>query len=170
MTTWYELQDLTLWSLNCGFDLKLDMYMWTPSGNIVKIWQNLKISHFDAAHPRGRWCQRSVSNPLMNVQSKFGYYKFGYPNFQYNTWYASGTELRTSRRTDDHITRYHRQTFFARRAMFHIHVLYSYCNLALMQALTIYLRTRCDMLLLSLSGLCSLTATIMNVHGIYISK
>ena len=28
--------------------------------------------------------------------------------------------------------------------MFHIHVLYSYCNLALMQALTIYLITRYD--------------------------
>ena len=80
----------------------------------------------------------------MNLQSKFGYYKFGYPIFQYNTWYVSRTELRKSRRTDDPITRCPRQTFFARGYMFHIQVLNSYCNLALMQALTIYLITRYD--------------------------
>ena len=37
MPNWYELQDLTLWSLNRELDFKLDMYMWTPGGNIVKI-------------------------------------------------------------------------------------------------------------------------------------
>ena len=121
MPAWYELRDLTLWSLNRELDLKLDMCMWTPGGIIVKILEN-----------------------LMNLQSKFGYYKFGYPNFQYNTWYVSGTELRTCKRTDDPITRCPRQTFLARGSMFHIHVLYSYCNLALMQALTIYLITRYD--------------------------
>ena len=48
MSAWYELQDLTLWSLNRELDLKLDMYMLTPGGNIVKIWQ---ISKFHILTP-----------------------------------------------------------------------------------------------------------------------
>ena len=49
MPIWYELQDLTLWSLNRELDLKLEMRMWTPGGNIVKIWQNLKSDNTNNA-------------------------------------------------------------------------------------------------------------------------
>ena len=61
MPAWYELQDLTLRSLNRGLDLKLDMYMWTPGGNIVKIWQNLKIPHFD---PQGQVMSEKCEQPF----------------------------------------------------------------------------------------------------------
>ena len=77
----------------------------------------------------------AIFQPYLDLE----YYQFGYPNFQYNTWYVSGTELGTSRRTDDPITRYPSQIFLPGDLC-----LYSYCNLALMQALTIYLITRYD--------------------------
>ena len=64
MPAWYDLQDLTMWSWNHELDLKLDMCMWTPGGNIVKIWQNLKISHFDPAHPQGQVMSEKCEQPL----------------------------------------------------------------------------------------------------------
>ena len=64
MPAWNELQDLTLWSLNHELDLKLDMCMWTHGGNIVKIWQNLKISHFDPAQPQGQVMWEKCEQPL----------------------------------------------------------------------------------------------------------
>ena len=64
MPAWYDLQDLTLWSWNRELDLKLDMCMWTPGGNIIKIWQNLKISHFDPAHPQGQVMSEKSEQPL----------------------------------------------------------------------------------------------------------
>ena len=60
----YELQDLTLWSLNLELDLKLDMCMWTPGGNIVKIWHNLKIPHFDRAHLHGQVMSEKCEQPF----------------------------------------------------------------------------------------------------------
>ena len=64
MPAWYERQDLTLWSLNRELDLKLDMCMWIPGGNIVKIRQNLKISHFDPAHPQRQVMSEKCEQPL----------------------------------------------------------------------------------------------------------
>ena len=40
------------------------MCLWTPGGNIVKIWQNLKVSRFDPAHPKGHVMSEKYEQPL----------------------------------------------------------------------------------------------------------
>ena len=59
---------------------------------------------------------------------------------------------------------------FARGSMFHIHILYLDCNSALMQAFMIYLITRYDIAVIIFILFMFLTAIILNVHDIYISK
>ena len=45
-----------------------------PGGNKVQIWQkSLSPKFWPCPNLRGMWCQWSVSNPYMNLQSKFGY-------------------------------------------------------------------------------------------------
>ena len=52
------------------------MCLWNtdaPGGNKVKIWHKfLSPTFWPRPTPRGMWCQWSVRNPLMNLQSKFG--------------------------------------------------------------------------------------------------
>ena len=56
---------------------KLDMCLWNtdaPGGNKVKLWQkSITPTFWPRPSPRGMWCQWSVSNHYMKLQSKFGY-------------------------------------------------------------------------------------------------
>ena len=81
---------MTLWSLNLELDLKLDMSLQIPGGNRVKIWQNLKVSHFDLANPQGQVMSEKYGQPLKELTVQVGLL-YGHWNFQYST-IVSGTE------------------------------------------------------------------------------
>ena len=101
------------------------MCLWNtdaPGGNKVKLGQNsLSLTFWPRPTPRGMWCQWSVSNPKMNLQSKFGYCmttqtlnnalcllagrNYGQTNGR--------TDRQTDGRTDDPNTRCPRRTFQA---------------------------------------------------------
>ena len=54
-------------------------------------------------HPRGRWCQWSMSNPYMNLQSKFGYCITQTLNIALCLWAGRNyrqADRQTDRRTD----------------------------------------------------------------------
>ena len=56
---------------------KLDICLWNtdaPGGNKVHYMaKSLSPKFWPCPTPRGMWCQWSVRNPWMNLQSKFGY-------------------------------------------------------------------------------------------------
>ena len=69
-TSIYSILSLFSWIIT---DIKQDVFLWNmdaPTGKKVKI---CKSYIFIPSTPREIWCQWSVHNPYMNLQSKFGY-------------------------------------------------------------------------------------------------
>ena len=84
------------------FQKEKDMCLWNtdaPGGNKVKIWQkSLCPTFWSCPTPRGMWCQWSVRNQWMNLQSKFGYmYFITSQTLNICTLFVSGTELQTDK-------------------------------------------------------------------------
>ena len=92
-----------------------------PGSNKVNMAKSLSPKFWPHPTPRGMWCQWGVSNPKMNLQSKFGYCittqtliiaLFIEARRNYRQM-DKQTDGHTDGRTDDPITRCPRQTFQA---------------------------------------------------------
>ena len=84
---------------------------WQQSPNMAKF---VSPKFWPRPNPRGMWCQWSVRNPWMNLQSKFGYTrppKLYILRFVYK--WDGITDGQTDGRTDDPNTRCPRRTFQA---------------------------------------------------------